>query len=131
MTATNRNFINFAQKNSQTYGSKNRKLKAKINQTVINNAIAYTNTALQHYNIISVWLFGSYVRGTATEDSDIDIALVFDKLEDKFQAQLELMKLRRNIDFRIEPHPIDKNEFTIQNHFVDEIINTGLQIYSV
>ncbi len=109
--------------------TQNRKSKKQIDNVVINNVIAYAKSALSEYNIIGVWLFGSFAKGTENENSDIDVALVFDNLNDKFKAQFELMKMRRNIDFRIEPHPIDKKEFTIQNQFADEIINTGLQIY--
>jgi hypothetical protein len=39
------------------------------------------------------------------------------------------MKIRRKIDYRIEPHPLDEKEFTKQNQFADEILSTGLQIF--
>ena len=109
--------------------TKNRKFKTDIDIAIINNVIAYTKSALNQYNIIGVWLFGSFAKGTANENSDIDIALVFDSLKDKFQAQFELMKIRRKFDYRIEPHPLDEKEFTKQNQFADEILNTGLQIF--
>lgn len=76
----------------------------------------------------SVWLFGSQVRGSASEDSDIDVAMVFDKLEDIFKQQFRLMKARRGIDLRIEPHPFKKTHFNVQNPFAAEIIRTGIQI---
>ncbi len=109
--------------------TKNRKYKRNIDSTIINNAVTYTKCAINKYNLLSVWIFGSFAKGTNSENSDIDIALVFDNLEDKFKAQFELMKMRRKIDFRIEPHPLDQKEFTKDNQFADEIINTGLRIY--
>jgi len=30
-----------------------------------------------------IYLFGSYARGTATEESDLDIAIVYDKSDDE------------------------------------------------
>ena len=49
-------------------------------------------------------LNGPYAKGTATSDSDIDIAVIVDKLDsDYLDEQAKLFKLRRSVDFRIEP----------------------------
>ena len=68
-------------------------------------------------------LFGSYVKGTPREDSDIDIAIVFSDYDNRLDRQVELMKLTRQIDTRIEPHPFRENEFNISNPFVNEIVS--------
>lgn len=39
-----------------------------------------------------------------------------------------LKKLRRNIDLRIEPHPIGEKDFNFSNPFVYEISKTGIEI---
>ena len=80
------------------------------------------------YNIINAYLFGSYAKGTFTEDSDIDVALVFDKMEDRFDTRVELMKLTRKIDLRIEPHPFEKSDVEERNPFLEEILRTGIRI---
>jgi len=36
-----------------------------------------------------------------------------------------LLKLRRNIDIRIEPHPFEVKDFNDSNLFACEIIGTG------
>ncbi len=58
-----------------------------------------------------VYVVGSYVRGTAHSESDIDIALVFDEVSDGFDLQLQLMKIRRQYDLRIEPHVFSTDDF--------------------
>jgi hypothetical protein len=42
--------------------------------------------------------------------------------------QVELMRLRRNIDSRIEPHPFRESEFEISNPIVSEILKYGREI---
>jgi predicted nucleotidyltransferase len=76
-----------------------------------------------------VILFGSYCTGKAREDSDIDVAVVVDKIEDDcLESEAQLYKLRRNIDFRIEPVLIEKEERDPAGFF-EEILNTGEVIY--
>ena len=60
-----------------------------------------------------VYLFGSYAKGKITDDSDVDIALVFTKLDDskRFDIQVQLMMLAATIDSRIQPHPISHDDF--------------------
>ena len=73
-------------------------------------------------------LFGSYVRGNSRKDSDIDVAIVFSDYENRLDRQVELMKLTRQIDTRIEPHPFREKEFEMSNPFVYEIMSNGLEI---
>ena len=42
--------------------------------------------------------------------------------------QVNLMKLRRKFDTRIEPHPFNEKDFDISNPLVNEILNTGIKI---
>jgi len=84
----------------------------------------------KYTNIESAYLFGSYVKGNSTEDSDIDIALIFANLDDsqRFELQVQLMLLAAKIDSRIEPHPISHEDFNSGNPFAAEIKKTGIQI---
>ena len=74
------------------------------------------------------YLFGSYARNNQHEESDIDLAIVIKNLTDPYSAQVELMKLRRNFDLRIEPHPFRESDFSIQNPLVFEILKYGQEI---
>jgi len=75
-----------------------------------------------------VFLFGSYAKGTYHEESDIDIAVILKEFENPIDMQLELMRLRRTIDSRIEPHPFREKDFNITNPVVHEILKHGQRI---
>jgi len=88
----------------------------------------YAGAINANYNFIKVILFGSYAKGNFNEDSDIDIAVVFKDYSNLMDMQLELMRLRRNIDSRIEPHPFRESEFELSNPIVNEILKYGQEI---
>lgn len=81
-----------------------------------------------NYNYIKVILFGSFAKGNFTENSDIDIAVVLNDYNNLMDVQLDLMRLRRKIDSRIEPHPFRERDFELSNPLVDEIIKYGQEI---
>lgn len=67
-------------------------------------ATKYSQLLNRHFSAKMVVLFGSYAKGTARPDSDIDVAVVVDKLEGDFlDTYRKLFQLRRDIDIRIEP----------------------------
>ena len=78
--------------------------------------------------IKKVYLFGSYAKGIINVDSDIDLAIVFENLTDTFDMQVELMKLRRKFDNRIEPHAFRESDFEVSNPLAMEILKTGIEI---
>ncbi len=80
------------------------------------------------YKNANIILFGSYVKGNYHDESDIDIAVILNDYDNILNVQLELMRLRRKIDSRIEPHPIRLSEFNINNPLADEILRHGLKI---
>jgi len=92
--------------------------------------IKYIDEVSRHYEIEAIIVFGSYAKGTNNEDSDIDIALIFKNLEnDVIDEELNLMRLRRKIDTRIEPHIIKLEDYQkVSNPFIQEIIETGIKV---
>jgi predicted nucleotidyltransferase len=81
-------------------------------------------------DIEKAYIFGSYAKGNPTEESDIDIALIFSNLDDKerFDIQVQLMLLAARIDSRIEPHPISHEDFDSGNPLMVEIKKTGIEV---
>jgi len=74
-------------------------------------------------------LFGSYVKGTIKEESDIDIAVVSDAFTgDRFEDRRKIVPLRRKIDNRIEPMPFNPEIFSRGSILIDEIKKTGVRI---
>jgi len=80
------------------------------------------------FDFQKIFLFGSYAKGNPRVDSDIDIAIVFSDYDNRLDRQVELMKLTRQIDTRIEPHPFRENEFDNSNPFVHDILSYGTEI---
>ncbi len=88
----------------------------------------YADAVKANYNYSRMILFGSYAKGNYNDDSDIDIAVIFKDYSSITDMQLELMRLRRKIDSRIEPHPFRESEFDLSNPIVNEIIRFGQEI---
>ena len=88
----------------------------------------YAIAVNEKFNYIKIFLFGSYAKGNYNDDSDIDIAVVFKDYNNLLDMQLELMRLRRKIDSRIEPHPFRESEFQLSNPIVSEILKYGQEL---
>ncbi|MGI6307231.1 MAG: nucleotidyltransferase domain-containing protein [Dethiobacteria bacterium] len=84
----------------------------------------YADLVKKEMNVDAVYLFGSFVNGNHDQDSDIDIAVITDDFSgDIIEDTLKLMRIRRKVDIRIEPHPLRKN-----NPFAKEVIASGQRI---
>lgn len=82
-----------------------------------------------HIKVWHMYLYGSYAKGTYGSESDIDLAIFLDKENlDGFEEDAELMKLRRNVDMRIEPHSFARRDFEETDPYIEEIIRTGERI---
>ena len=87
-------------------------------------AESYTSRVRSEYNPKQIIMFGSYINGNAREDSDIDIAVIFDVTPGDFlDTWTHLLKLRRGVSFDIETHLLD--ETMNRCGFLDHIRNTG------
>lgn len=100
------------------------------NRKIMKIAKEYAKEVQKNYDVEAVILFGSYAKGTNHKDSDIDIMIVTDDINNNvFTEELNLMKLRRGIDNRIEPHLIEVEDYKTGNHpFIKEVIDTGIRI---
>ena len=100
-----------------------------INKDIAKSINEYVKEIKKQYNISAIILFGSYAKGTADEDSDIDIAIILDDFEDIYECMAELMGMTWDIDARIEPHPIKKKDYDeISDYFIKEVIDTGIKV---
>ena len=79
--------------------------------------------------VIEAVLFGSYANGSYNELSDIDIAIVSDQFEGiRFNDRNRIRKYKFEVNPDIEPLPFTKKNFTKEDPFVKEILETGLRI---
>ncbi|MCL2207520.1 MAG: nucleotidyltransferase domain-containing protein [Fibromonadales bacterium] len=92
-------------------------------------------------NVYKIILFGSYAKGTATEDSDIDLVVILDTEE--FAKTFDERKDRRrpistallevNYQFPMDIIVYSKGEFEYlknrEDFFIQEIEETGKELY--
>lgn len=97
--------------------------------TVIKIAKDYVNLVLQNMKPKEIILYGSYAKGTAREDSDIDIAVIVSKLiSDYLDSAIMLYRLREDVDDRIQPILLE--EASEKSGFLEDVRRTGFTIYS-
>lgn len=104
--------------------------KSISNKLIMEIVQKYIDKILENYNVEAIILFGSYVKWTEHKDSDIDIAVVTDDIEnDIFDEDVKLTGLRKGIDYRIEPHIIRIQDYKEKNDpFIQEVIDTGIKV---
>lgn len=80
-------------------------------------------------SISQAFLFGSYAKGTNHEYSDIDVAVVSLDFEGiRYYDNQKLFDARYNTSIDLETHPYRPEDFTEDNPFVREILETGIRI---
>jgi len=81
---------------------------------------------------VPVWrlyLYGSYAKNTYHPDSDIDLAVFWDRDDiDGFDEDVLLRQLCWEVDLRIEPHSFARTDFDETNPIIRDIIETGERI---
>ena len=76
--------------------------------------------------IEKIKILQSWIKEKLSEQQDI--AIIVNNEVDIIDTQIELMKLRRKIDLRIEPHPFMMVDFNNSNPVVNEILKYGITI---
>lgn len=95
---------------------------------VIENIKKYSAELRKQIKFKKIILFGSFAKGTAHKDSDIDIAIIVDNFPGDFLTITPaLWKLASEIDSRIEPILIE--EGNDDSGFLESITKYGETIY--
>ena len=104
--------------------------KKEDKREILKIAVNYIRLLKEHdVKVKKAYLYGSYVRGNFYSDSDIDVAVILDMDKgDMFEEHLRLMKLRRKIDTRIEPHVFSLKDFEKKIPFIKEILRERIEI---
>lgn len=95
-------------------------------EQAIKLAQRYKIAVAERIPLKALYLYGSFSKGTYTVDSDIDIAVVVESLNDDYFSDTPLLwKLKRKISNLIEPVLLteDKN-----NPLYSDILKTGILI---
>ncbi|MGN1239175.1 MAG: nucleotidyltransferase family protein [Muribaculaceae bacterium] len=95
-------------------------------EQAIKLAQRYKAALAEQLPIKAIYLYGSYSKGTNTATSDIDIAVILDKLNDDYFADTpKLWKIRRNISNLIEPVLLSEDS---NCPLFSDVIKTGILI---
>ena len=95
---------------------------------VINLAGKYANSIQTILKPQKVILYGSYAKGQANPNSDIEIAIIFDTLKDmdNLNTMHQLYKCNREISLEIKPVLLEN--FDNASGFLSEVLKTGIVI---
>lgn len=92
----------------------------------LNIARQYKEVVAKALPLKSLYLYGSFSKGTYTSNSDIDIAVILNsQSEDYFVDTPILWKLRRKVSHMIEPVLLSEDE---KCPLYDDVIKTGIKI---
>jgi predicted nucleotidyltransferase len=94
----------------------------------LKNANVFIDPISKLYQIESAALFGSFAKVTNHPDSNIDIAIAFNNVDDIIYLQNRLMQRRSDEDLLIEPHPFTISDFIISNLIAAEIKRNGIEM---
>ena len=96
-------------------------------EKVLNIAKGYADTVRRVLSVKDIYLYGSYARGTANKDSDIDIAVIVDELPEDYLGTLKLLwKLTRCECVDIEPVLLNGRED--RSGFLATVLKTGIPL---
>ena len=80
--------------------------------------------------INKVILFGSHAKGTASVNSDIDLAVVFEKdLKPEIEVARVVKKLEKKFRSEIQIHYFTEKSFGRENRLVKEIKREGIKVW--
>ena len=104
--------------------------KQKIKPHIIKLDRRYKHKLEKQFPIDQMIIFGSQVKGTARQWSDIDVCVVSPKFgKNRHSERLMLMGLVDDIDLRLEPHPYSPKDFRDKwDGLAAEIRRTGIPI---
>jgi len=100
-------------------------------ETVTSLCKQYADNVRRAMPVDKVMLFGSYAKGTADEQSDVDICFFLDNYGGKGRREIlkELLWLMNGYDSAyFEPIVFETSELENDNPFVKEILRTGKEI---
>ena len=99
-----------------------------VKAEIIEKLQIYRTELLKHINLKKMYLFGSYSHNLQTPYSDIDVALIVDKIQgDYLNYHTLIWKLGGDLDSRIEPVVFEENQPDYSGFF-ETIRRTGVVI---
>ncbi len=84
----------------------------------------------ENYPFSAIYLFGSYAKGRTHKWSDIDVAVVSDRLKKNWNKNEDILwRYTIDVDSKIEPHGFTVEDFKENaDPMVSEIKKTGVRV---
>lgn len=96
-------------------------------KAALKKARAFVHLAQKVVPVGAAYLFGSHATGSASNDSDLDVAILVPTLKRDYLGTLtRLYRLRGEVDLRIEPHLIVQD--SDPQGFSGEVVRTGIRL---
>ena len=101
-----------------------------MDNSIHETTLKFANQVKLLYNPLAVYLYGSHANGTATDASDIDIAVVFSPMEvhERMDILSGLLSLAAKIDASIEPNVVIDDGKCSKYSLLAQILETGIRI---
>lgn len=101
-----------------------------INQKILVILREYLRKIINLIDVDKVYVFGSIVKNSYNEKSDIDIAIITETLSTKQKINLE--KINEEIEKRfgreIQIHSFKKEEFNVKNKLAEQVQRDGIKL---
>jgi predicted nucleotidyltransferase len=99
-------------------------------ETVISIVKNYVDDVRKVMPVDKVMLYGSYAKGCARNDSDIDICFFLTSFNDmkKHDIVVKLFLFAHKYKLYIEPNVFEVSDLYDDNPFVKEVLRTGIEI---
>ena len=103
---------------------------AKIPPQVIESIKKFKERISSDLKITKVILFGSYSKGTFSEDSDIDLCIIAENVDNPFLSTLRIAPKVIGIDLRIEPLVFSLKDYEENSNFgiLKEVKEKGIEV---
>jgi predicted nucleotidyltransferase len=99
-----------------------------MDQVIIEKVKQYADIVKQTMTVKKIILYGSFARGNEHEHSDIDVAVIVDKIEGNYlELSTRLFELVNGVDIRIEP--VLLSEDSDNSGFIESILKYGREIH--
>ena len=84
----------------------------------------------RNFPVSAMYLFGSYAKGTAHKWSDIDVAVISNKLKRNYERNRTIIRnICLDVDTRLEPHTFTEKDFEDNaDPLAYEIRKTGIRV---
>jgi len=82
---------------------------------------------IEHFHPLRLILFGSYARGDAGPESDIDLLVVLPQVTDKRQAAIEIRRVLADVPVSKDIVITTPGEIAQRGHLVGTVLRPALQ----